>query len=86
MRRVLTTLALVFALMGASGTATNAKSIGDCPSGSNWQLVTVESLGIDEDTASGIPSLDGNADGWTCIKPLVKAGGFVFRDNTVQGP
>jgi hypothetical protein len=61
-----------------------AKSIGGCPSGGNWQLVTVASLGVPN--ASGIPSLDGNGDGLTCIKPLPNypsAGAFTFRDNTV---
>jgi hypothetical protein len=71
------------------GTA-SAKSIGGCPTGDDWNLVTVASLGIPPDTAVGIPSLDGNQDGWTCIKPFVGVpgipeGAFVFRDNTVQG-
>ena len=45
-------------------------------------------LGLDPETASGIPSLDGNGDGWTCIMSLSNhpvEGAFVFRDNTV-GP
>ena len=67
-----------------------AKSIGGCPRGDGWQLVTVESLGIPPEDVSGIPSLDGNLDGRTCIKPLtgvpgVPEGSFIFRDNTVQG-
>jgi hypothetical protein len=67
-----------------------AKSVGGCPSGDGWQLVTVESLGIPPEDASGIPSLDGNLDGRTCIKPLTGVpgapeGAFIFRDNTVQG-
>lgn len=67
-----------------------AKSTGACPSGGAWELVTVASLGFSD--ASGIPSLDGNGDGLTCIAPLTVApnspvfGGLVFRDNTVQGP
>jgi hypothetical protein len=70
--------------------AASAKSIGGCPTGDDWNLVTVASLGIPPDTAVGIPSLDGNQDGWTCIKPFVGVpgipeGAFVFRDNTVQG-
>jgi hypothetical protein len=70
--------------------AASAKSIGGCPTGDDWDLVTVESLGIPPDTASGLASLDGNRDGWTCIMPLVDVpgipeGAFIFRDNTVQG-
>ena len=47
------------------------------------------SLGITPETATGIPSLDGNQDGLTCINrlpnhPLIEDA-FVFRDNTV-GP
>ncbi len=64
-----------FAPIGASG-----KTIGGCPSGAGagWSLVTVESLGIDPEVAVGIASLNGNGDGYTCLK------GLVFRDNTVQ--
>lgn len=46
-------------------------------------------LGILGDEALGIASLDGNGDGYTCIKPApvslhsVFYGGFLFRDNTV---
>jgi hypothetical protein len=70
--------------------AASAKSIGGCPTGDNWNLVTVASLGIPPDAVAGLPSLDGNKDGWTCIKPFVGVpgipeGAFVFRDNTVQG-
>lgn len=81
---VAATVAVAFA-----GTA-SAKSIGDCPTGDDWSLVKVKSLGIPPEDVSGIPSLDGNEDGWTCIKPFVGVpgipeGAFVFRDNTVQG-
>lgn len=90
MRRVLIGLSLVVGLVGAvfpSGAA--AKSVGGCPSGDGWQLVTVESLGITPEQASGIPSLDGKQDGWTCISPsrinsaAPVFGADVFRDNTV---
>lgn len=68
----------------AAGTST-----GGCPSGGNWELRTVAELGIDPEVASGIPSLDGNGDGRTCIHPLPNyprfPDAFVFRDNTV-GP
>jgi hypothetical protein len=68
---------------------TGAKSIGECPPGGDWELVTVASLGLTPETATGIPSLDGNQDGLTCINrlpnhPLIEDA-FVFRDNTV-GP
>ena len=73
----------IAAALFAPGAAVG-KSVGGCPQGANekWQLVTVASLGIDPETATGIPSLDGNADGLTCIKPHSDGGG-VFRDNTV---
>ena len=79
---VIAAVALVlFALAPTAG----AKSTGGCPSGDNWQLVTVASLGFTD--TSGIASLDGNGDGLTCIKVLSNGpGGGVFRDNTVQGP
>jgi hypothetical protein len=68
----------------ASGT-----SVGGCPSGGNWQLVRAADV-IDPEFISGLPSLDGNRDGLTCIQYLANhpAGEniFVFRDNTVQGP
>ena len=74
------------ALYTAPATAT---SIGACPTGSNWERVALADLGIDPDTASGIPSLDGNGDGFTCIHDLPNyprfPDAFVFRDNTV-GP
>jgi len=73
------------------GTAVG-KSVGSCPSGDGWTLVTVESLGLTEEQASGIPSLDGNGDGWTCTKDSPSNpesrpyDGFIFRDNTVTPP
>lgn len=73
--------------LGIAGTAAADEPLGGCPPGGNWELVTVASLGIDPETASGIASLDHNDDGWTCIKPLPNypvEGVFVFRDNTVQ--
>jgi hypothetical protein len=75
------TVAVAFA-----GTA-SAKSLGGCPTGDDWDLVKVKSLGIPPDAASGLASLDGNMDGWTCIKPSpgLPEGAFIFRDNTVQG-
>ena len=63
------------------------KSIGGCPESASakWQLVTVESLGVPPEAATGLASLDGNGDGWTCIKPMPSfgEGAFFFRDNTV---
>jgi hypothetical protein len=47
----------------------------------------VQSFGIDPATASGIPSLDGNGDGWTCgrLQPLGNGfEGLTFRDNNVR--
>jgi hypothetical protein len=66
----------------ASGTST-----GGCPTGDSWNLVTIESIGFNPSTASGVPSLDGNGDGLTCIHYLTNyprfPNAFVFRDNTV---
>jgi len=74
--------ALVVALTSAPAAA---KSIGSCPAGGGWVMASLTDLGIDPETADGIASLDGNADGYTCIKPLVHTGTdvVVFRDNTV---
>ena len=88
MRRMMPLLAAagVAAALLAPGTAVG-KTIGGCPDSASgkWQLVTVESLGIPPDDVSGLVSLDGNGDSWTCIKPMPAfgEGGFVFRDNTV---
>jgi len=88
MRRVILGIALAFLLaIGVFPSSAGAKSLGGCPQG--WQLVTVESLGISEEQANGIPSLDGNKDGMTCITPVpsspnaINSGAIVFRDNTV---
>jgi hypothetical protein len=79
---VLLTTAGVAAAFLTPGSAVG-KSIGGCPESSSgkWELVTVESLGIPPEAATGIASLDGNGDGLTCIKP--QGTGGVFRDNTV---
>lgn len=75
-------IAVVAAALLATGSAVG-KSIGGCPESASakWELVTVESLGIPPEAATGIASLDGNGDGLTCIKP--QGTGGVFRDNTV---
>ena len=85
----------IMILLGTTGVAAAlltpgaavGKSVGGCPQGggAEFKLVTVESLGITPETATGIPSLDGNGDGLTCIKllPNQPAGTFIFRDNTV---
>jgi hypothetical protein len=82
---------LVIPIQGASATST-----GGCPKGASekWILASVEGLGIDPELASGIPSLDGNQDGNTCIRTLHVVEGticnmenqIVFRDNSVAGP
>jgi hypothetical protein len=81
---------LVIPIHGAS-----AKSTGGCPSSASekWVLASVQGLGIDPVVATGIASLDGNADGNTCIRKLQASEGticnmenqIVFRDNTVAG-
>ena len=86
--RVVLTIAFV-----ASVAITPALALGDgkpvagCPHGPGWVLGTVQSFGIDPATASGIPSLDGNGDGWTCgrLQPLGNGfEGLAFRDNNVR--
>ena len=80
---LITTLVMVGLPSGAS-----AKAVGGCPTG--YELVTVESLGLTPEEATGIPSLDGNRDTLTCIMflPVPEgshlSGAFVFRDNTVR--
>ena len=86
-RRFIFAAALAVAAL-LPGTAT-ATSTGGCPTGDTWHLVTIESIGFDPATATGVPSLDGNGDGLTCIQYLPNyprfPNAFVFRDNTV-GP
>src|SRR5262245_52695111 len=83
-------LVLVTTTAGAATVVGQGKPVAGCPPGGDWNLVTVASLGIDPETASGIPSLDGNGDGYTCtrIQPLgIPPGGFygeTFRDNNVK--
>jgi hypothetical protein len=90
MRRFLVVLAAsMLLLLSAFQSGASAKVTGGCPSGDDWQLVTVASLGISPEQAAGIPSIDGNGDGWTCASasPAAEgsfpAGGFITRDNTV---
>ena len=64
--------------------AAEGPPIGGCPE--NFELVSVDELGIED--PQGLPSLDRNEDGFTCIMflerhPLGDAV-FVFRDNTVR--
>jgi hypothetical protein len=67
MRRFLVVLAAsMLLLLSAFQSGASAKVTGGCPSGDDWQLVTVASLGISPEQAAGIPSIDGNGDGWTC--------------------
>lgn len=70
-----------------------AHSTGGCPGGASgkWILADVKGLGITPEEAGGIPSLDGNGDGNTCIRMLFDSEGpicnkdfpIIFRDNTV---
>jgi hypothetical protein len=85
MRRLLT-LASCILVLGLAGAAPLAakEPAGGCPPGADWELVKVSSLHIPREVVSGLASLDGNGDGWTCISPLEQRGGLVFRDNTVQ--
>ena len=86
--RVTVMAASAAALLAAAPTA-GATSTGACPSGGTWTLTSIADLGITPEDSTGIPSLDGNGDGMTCIKSFSHGpldGGFAFRDNTVQGP
>jgi hypothetical protein len=58
-------LVLLF-VASVSPVAADGKPIGDCPPGFTFKLVSELNLG----GASGIASLDGNGDGWTCMKRL----------------
>ena len=74
-------LAFATVAMKASG------PVGGCPKGSgDWELVVVAVVfpDVDPTILAGIPSLDGNGDGLTCIRPAGLS--VTFRDNTVQGP
>jgi hypothetical protein len=85
MRRLVTIASLVL-LLGTAGIPPSAakEPLGACPPGDDWELVKVSSLHIPREVVSGLASLDGNGDGWTCVSPLEQRGGLVFRDNTVQ--
>ena len=85
-RRLIVLTVAAMALAVATATPKAAGPIGGCPRGGAWELVLVAAVfpDVDPSVLAGIPSLDGNGDGWTCIRP---AGPSVsFRDNTVQGP
>jgi hypothetical protein len=62
-------------LVLASGAGT--KTVGGCPI--KFELVTIESLGLTPEVASGIPSLDSNRP-----EPAPILAGFVFCDNAVK--
>ena len=85
--RVLVAIAAVSMLLpSAPAFAAEGPPVGGCPTGhGQWQLLSLEELNISPETATGIPSLDGNDDGYTCIKPLPNNEPFIiFRDNTVR--
>jgi hypothetical protein len=87
-RRLVAALSIAALTVGLGATGAQAKSVGGCPRGGDWDLVTVESLDLPSEIVSGLASLDGNGDGWTCIKPLANFPApevLIFRDNTVQG-
>jgi hypothetical protein len=87
-RRLVAALSIAALTVGLGATGAQAKSVGSCPLGGEWDLVTVESLDLPPELTSGLASLDGNGDGWTCIMPLANFPApevFIFRDNTVQG-
>ena len=63
--------------------AAQAKSVGSCPTQAGFVSVTVASLGLTPEMSEGFASLDGNGDGFTCIKPFANNKYTIFRDNTV---
>ena len=89
MKRQIVVVLAVAAAVALPASSATAKSIGSCPTQGDYELTAVAELGITEEQALGIASLDGNGDGYTCIKPApvpsqsVFYGGFLFRDNTV---
>jgi hypothetical protein len=87
-RRLVGALSIAALTVSLGATGAQAKSVGGCPPGGEWDLVTVESLNLPPEVTMGLASLDGNGDGRTCVMDLGNfpvAGTFVFRDNTVQG-
>ena len=77
----------VLLLVPASTALAAGPPVGGCPpsKGQSWALRSLEELNIDPEIATGIPSLDGNEDGFTCIKLLRNdETSFIFRDNTVR--
>ena len=84
-RKLISAVAATTLAVGAA-TTNAAGPIGGCPRGGAWDLVLVADVfpDVDPSVLAGIPSLDGNGDGWTCIRPAGQS--VSFRDNTVQGP
>ena len=89
MRNILAATGGAVLVIALAASPAGATSTGGCPKSpsAGWQLSSLADLGITPETADGIASLDGNGDGWTCVKRLPGAnqGFFIFRDNTVQG-
>jgi len=86
MNAQLATLAAATIVLAAlPGGPAQAKSVGGCPEAAGFTLVTVASLEIPPEDSDGLASLDGNDDGWTCIKPVAGGKWTIFRDNTVGG-
>ena len=85
MLRALAVVGSSVLVLSLAASPAEAKSTGRCPLGGSWTLTSLADLGVDPEEAVGIPSLDGNADGYTCITRLIDpAGGvIIFRDNTV---
>ena len=57
--------------------------VGSCPTG--WELTTVKVVLKNISDPNGLPSLDGNGDGWTCVnfRFLDENGRVAFTDNTL---
>jgi hypothetical protein len=61
------------------------RPVAGCPLNARWELISLESIGLSG--AVGLPSIDGNGDGWSCafFQDLGHGQtGVVLRDNNVQ--
>ena len=73
----------VFAQGKRNGAAN--RPVAGCPNGGKWELISLDSIGLGG--AVGLPSIDGNGDGWSCafFQDLGHGQtGVVLRDNNVR--
>ena len=61
------------------------RPVAGCPHGGQWELIDLDTIGLGG--AVGLPSIDGNGDGWSCavFQDLGHGQtGVVLRDNNVH--